>query len=348
MARNRPYPYLPSEDVEAALRGRLPEEELPIEEMIEEGWAMDPEAEALGAYTNIASQVGQPTGTEGSEEIFQARGKIGGVSDEQAQRWYEQVQAENAKVKLEMLANEMLNSRKNLIDELYGGDDPALQNTKPIRDELTKIELKTLNEQLGDPEEWTPEQKLRAATLKINVARDARVKVENEKQANVQRLNDAVTQYNTGIAKQMQVLQGGMQAIQEKHIAEDEAAAGVMEAQAQAMAKGKPKEPAPVTWTTAARNLSNLFGKEDPMGNIIVTPELAGMHRIARKKLVELKKQGEMGPLEAVNVSEAFARHIDTRYWAWIDAPDRTEKDKKDFDKEFKARYGYIPTIRQR
>ena len=283
--------------------------------------------EGLGAYTQ--KDVGAP------------------VSDKQAQRWMEETQIESARIELEMLRDKMLNSRRDLIDELYGGDDPSLRNTKPIIDELRKMETKTFMESIGDIEEMTPQQKLQVAIAKVNIGKGVTATVQGEKQKDMQTLNDAVGKYNAGITAQMTSIQEGATAIQELHATQDEAMAEIETARIEAEAEPTKKEPSPVTWTTATKQLSRRFGKEDPMGNIIITPELAGMNRIGQKKLVQLKKEG-MEPLEAINVSEAFARHIDSRYWTWIDAPNRTKKDIGDFNKQFKTRYGYTPRIRPR
>jgi len=110
-----------------------------------------------------------------------------------------------------------------------------------------------------------------------------------------------------------------------------------------AIEKGKgPKEPSPVTWTTATKELKGRFGKQDPIGNIILTPELAGMHRIAQKKMVALKKDRKVGPLEAINMAEDFARNIESRYWEYINAAKADEQREK-VKRTFKAKYNYIP-----
>ena len=110
------------------------------------------------------------------------------------------------------------------------------------------------------------------------------------------------------------------------------------------------KQPSPVTWTTATKELKGRFGKQDPVGNIIITPELAAMHRIAQKRLVALKKQG-IEPLQAINIAEDFARKAEEKYWQYIDSikgrPD-IAKLKQAIDGKFKKIYNYVPRMRPR
>ena len=167
--------------------------------------------EALGTYTQ--EDVGAP------------------VSDEQAQRWMEETQIESARIELEMLRDKMLNSRRDLIDDLYGGDDPSLRNTKPIIDELRKMELKTFMGSIGDPEEMTPQQKLQVAIAKVNISKGITATVQGEKQKDMETLNDAVSKYNAGIATQMGGIQTGAQTLQTIHAEQDKATA---EAEAEA------------------------------------------------------------------------------------------------------------------
>ena len=110
------------------------------------------------------------------------------------------------------------------------------------------------------------------------------------------------------------------------------------------------KEEEKVTWTTATKQVSNRFGKQDAMGNMFVTPELQGMHRIAQKKLVELKKTGEINPLDAINMAEDFARNVENRYWEYLDAAQASPQGKEltqKVKKQFKTKYGYEPKRRQ-
>ena len=180
--------------------------------------------EGLGAYTQ--EDVGAP------------------VSDEQAQRWMEETQIKSARIELEMLRDKMLNSRRDLVDELYGGDDPSLRNTKPIIDELRKMELKTFNESLGDQEELPPKLRLQVAAARVNISKGVTATVESDKQKDTETLNDAVSKYNAGIATQMTSMQQGVQALQEKHATEDEAIAAAEEEAAEAEAKvAKAQEP---------------------------------------------------------------------------------------------------------
>lgn len=202
--------------------------------------------EALGSYGEVG---GQLTGMPGGSQL--------GVdwtpdTPEEMQRKMEEREIYDAKIRLEMLAKEILNSRKNLIDEIFGGDDPALRNTKPITDKLTTMEVKTLKDALPEPTEMTPKEKLEAATLEINIGRDARARVEGEKQKDMEHLANAVTNYNEQITGLMTSVRGEAAALQEKHATLDKVAAGVdqamMEAQAdveQALIKatGDVKEP---------------------------------------------------------------------------------------------------------
>ena len=111
------------------------------------------------------------------------------------------------------------------------------------------------------------------------------------------------------------------------------------------------KRPSPVTWTTATKQVSSRFGKQDPTGNIIITPELAGAHRIAQKHLVKLKQSGAVGPLDAVNKAEEFARHAESRYWEYVEAAQASKTPEINLEKvqnKYKQKYGYLPSIRLR
>lgn len=116
----------------------------------------------------------------------------------------------------------------------------------------------------------------------------------------------------------------------------------------------KEEKPSPVTWTTATKSLGVRFGKQDSLGNIIVTPELQHSHQIAQKKLVELKNAG-VEPLDAVNKAEEYARHVEDRFWLYIsDAQENKELSRKDREnklesirKNFKSRFGYIPRTKR-
>lgn len=114
------------------------------------------------------------------------------------------------------------------------------------------------------------------------------------------------------------------------------------------LGKIKDKTPSPVTWTTASKNISNRFGKQDALGNIIITPELQGMNRIAQKKLVELQKTKEYEPLDAVNISEDFARNVENRYWEYLDATEGDEDLILKVENQFRIKYGYVPKRRAR
>jgi len=90
-----------------------------------------------------------------------------------------------------------------------------------------------------------------------------------------------------------------------------------------------------------------------------IPPELQGMNRIAQKKLVELKKAGETNPLDAVNISEDFARNVENRYWEYLDAAVKRSwatgeltKESKELvvkvKNQFRKKYGYVPKRRAR
>ena len=108
----------------------------------------------------------------------------------------------------------------------------------------------------------------------------------------------------------------------------------------------EPKMPSPVTWTTASKNVSYRFGKQDALGNIIITPELQGMNRIAQKKLVELQKTEEYKPLDAVNISEDFARNVENRYWDYLDVAEKDKDLIMKVKKQFRKKYDYVPKRR--
>jgi len=109
-----------------------------------------------------------------------------------------------------------------------------------------------------------------------------------------------------------------------------------------------PKE---MSWTSASKSLSARFGKQDAQGNIIITKDLQNAHRLAQKKLVELKKEN-YSPMDAVNKAEDFARSVEEKYWEYkkkaADLPrwgNEREKYLKQLDAQFKNKYGYIPKI---
>jgi len=119
-----------------------------------------------------------------------------------------------------------------------------------------------------------------------------------------------------------------------------------------AMPYNAEKTPSPVTWTTATKGLTGRFGKQDATGNIIITPELQQSHRVAQKKLVELKAEG-LDPLDAVNKSEDYARQVETDFWQYTDdALNIPKGDRKKYleqlKKSYKSRFGYVPRMRPR
>jgi hypothetical protein len=114
-----------------------------------------------------------------------------------------------------------------------------------------------------------------------------------------------------------------------------------------------PKTPTPVNWQNATRNLTGRFGSQDKLGNIMITEGLQGRHRVAQKKLVELKNS-DIAPLDAVNQAEEYANAVEAKYWEWSDAIDNSnmskkekEAKKKELKKAFKKDRKYLPTIRR-
>ena len=96
-----------------------------------------------------------------------------------------------------------------------------------------------------------------------------------------------------------------------------------------------------VTWTTATNNLSKRFGKQDAVGNIIITPELQNRHRLAQKKLVELK-DANVDPLKAVNEAELYANKVEENFNLYLKSA-KTKEQKEKVKNQFKAKYGYLP-----
>ena len=113
-----------------------------------------------------------------------------------------------------------------------------------------------------------------------------------------------------------------------------------------AKAKETDKTPSPVTWTTATKELKGRFGKQDAIGNIIITPELQHSHRISQKKLVELKAAG-VKPLDAINQAEDYARNIENRYFEYFEAAGNNSANREKVKKAFKQKYGYIPRVKR-
>jgi len=117
------------------------------------------------------------------------------------------------------------------------------------------------------------------------------------------------------------------------------------------------KEATPVNWGTASKSLSSRFGKQDATGNFVITRDLQNSHRLAQKKLVELKSAG-IDPLDAVNKAEDYARKVEERYWGYIDnagidfetqkptSKEQRESNIKKANAAFKKAYGYVPRIR--
>ena len=178
MARRSPaYARLPitEQDPQEALSEAINPVDLP-----------QPDVPHLGTY---GEEEGKLTGGEGlkAEKLDWTP-----VSDEQAQRWWEETQIENARIETRMLADDMVNARRDLVDKLYGGEDPSLKNTKPVIDELRRMEVKTFKESAGDPEEMTPRERLAYATQINEIGKGATMMVEDQKQTNVDRLNQAV------------------------------------------------------------------------------------------------------------------------------------------------------------
>lgn len=107
------------------------------------------------------------------------------------------------------------------------------------------------------------------------------------------------------------------------------------------------KTPTPVSWKNAADLVDRDFGKQDPMGNIIVTPELAGMRRIAQGKLVELQDE-EGTPLAAVQKSIKFARQMEKDFWKQMEKAEDNEAMQGATKKGFEELFGYIPQMKIR
>ena len=128
---------------------------------------------------------------------------------------------------------------------------------------------------------------------------------------------------------------GLMETPEEKRKAEFEYSKKLAEHRAGLDTKGE------VTWTTATNNLSKRFGKQDAIGNIIITPELQNRHRLSQKKLVELKNQG-VEPLQAINEAENYANKVEENYKLYLDAA-KSDKDKKKIRNAFNVQYGYVP-----
>ena len=107
------------------------------------------------------------------------------------------------------------------------------------------------------------------------------------------------------------------------------------------------KETGGVTWTTATNNLSKRFGSQDAIGNIIITPGLQNKHRLAQKKLVELKKK-DVDPLEAINTAEDYANQVEAKYQEYMTAASKLSgNDRKAAEAKinaaYKKKYGYLP-----
>lgn len=114
----------------------------------------------------------------------------------------------------------------------------------------------------------------------------------------------------------------------------------------------KPREPSPVTWTTATKELTKRFGKLDPTGFWAVTPELQGAHSRAQEYLTEFKSQG-IEPLVAVNMAAKKARNwqskVEEKYNEYInrarEIPDKKKREAEieKIRNQFKKTYGYLP-----
>lgn len=321
---------IPSGDPEEMLRAALPEEELPATAGLGVQEADMPGPEALGAYTQ--EDIGAP------------------VPEEQAQRWMEEREVSDAKYKLQGLIRESTNYKQELIDKHFGGIDPTLRNVEKLGKELARVETKTAEQQIkeiigkDDLSEMTPKERLAVFNAKTQAELEAKKTVRQQKQDDIATLQQAVSTFNAEQKAKMDIIERQRAEIQKLHTAQRKVAMEAEAARAKAVEKAKPKEPSPVTWTTATKQVEKRFGKQDPTGNIIITPQLAGMHRIAQKKLVELKRQG-VKPLDAVNQAEDHARNIERRYFERIEQyPER----RKEIQKEFKKKYGYTPITRTR
>jgi len=118
---------------------------------------------------------------------------------------------------------------------------------------------------------------------------------------------------------------------------------------AEAKAKGgEGKQPTPVSWKNAADLVDRDFGSQDPMGNIIITPDNAGVRRIAREKLVELQTAGKGTPLAAVQESVKYARQQEKDFWSQMEDAKDNDAMKAATRKGFEQIFGYIPKLKMR
>jgi len=118
---------------------------------------------------------------------------------------------------------------------------------------------------------------------------------------------------------------------------------------AEAKAKGgEGKQPTPVSWKNAADLVDRDFGSQDPMGNIIITPDNAGVRRIAREKLVELQTAGKGTPLAAVQESVKYARKQEKDFWSQMEDAKDNDAMKAATRKGFEQIFGYIPKLKMR
>lgn len=117
--------------------------------------------------------------------------------------------------------------------------------------------------------------------------------------------------------------------------------------------KDKDKDKPAITWQNATNNLSKRFFAQDKIGNIIITKEAQGMHRIAQKKLDELRLSG-VDSLTAVNASEDFARKNEEGYWLLITQAEEIEDKKvrkaqiRKIQDGFRIKFNYTPSRRPR
>jgi len=197
--------------------------------------------------------------------------------------------------------------------------------------DLTKSEMSMYWKLLGDKK-----------TENINRAKDMRIRAQAIYDKNMEEY-DKKWKHDEDLRKEARVKKEKEEAAAEskrRWEAEQKGKAADREA------KGGEKDPSPVTWTTATKQIGMRFGKQDAMGNIIVTPDLANVHRLAQKKLVELKKSG-VKPLDAVNQAEDFARNVENRFWQYMEKV-KDKKEKENLRRTFKKKYGYVPRTKLR
>ena len=103
--------------------------------------------------------------------------------------------------------------------------------------------------------------------------------------------------------------------------------------------------PTLMNWEKATTALKGRFSEKGPFGFVPLTQAQKKKHSLAQKKLVELKKADNVGPLEAVNIAEEYASHIENRFW---EMTKKNPTEREAIERNFKSKYGYIPKIEAR